>query len=414
MITKRAFVHGSTHPEIIAAIRRQVSLTRAHATSLTFHVAESLSELEAAFAITHEAYVEFNYARPSPSGLRYLKHHALPTTTTLVARRGTEVVGTVTVVQDNPFGLPMDSIFDLSPYRVRGRVAEIGSFALIPKYRSVEGGVALALCKFVYQYSRLSLGVDFLAIAVNPRHADFYEALVAFEPLPVPPVPQYEVANGQPAVGQICDLNTAPGRWAKASYDNSDDHDLRKYFCQSRPANFYLPREPYYRGWHSPMDPAGVEYFYLNRATEPTNLTSRERAILAQTYQRPEWESRSGERYEFPFRKFPRYPSSGLIRARTEDTAASIAVDIRNVSHEGALVFSGDSLRLEIPIRIKVPIGPSQTADVQLIPCRQHAPKMWGARLGGKSEPWTKFLNQLKSRYAVAAASDEKPEKRAA
>src|SRR5438046_1906361 len=81
---------------------------------ITFRLADNQSELEQAFQLLHDSYVRSGFMKPHPSGLRVTKYQALPATTNLVAVVGSEVVGTVSLIRRSAFGLPIESIFDLS------------------------------------------------------------------------------------------------------------------------------------------------------------------------------------------------------------------------------------------------------------------------------------------------------------
>ena len=49
---------------------------------LVLKIADTREELEACFALLHDAYVSSGFMKPDPSGLRVTLYHALPTTTT--------------------------------------------------------------------------------------------------------------------------------------------------------------------------------------------------------------------------------------------------------------------------------------------------------------------------------------------
>ncbi len=52
---------------------------------LELKIADTQEELEACFALLHDAYVAAGFMKPDPSGMRVTPYHALPTTTTLCA-----------------------------------------------------------------------------------------------------------------------------------------------------------------------------------------------------------------------------------------------------------------------------------------------------------------------------------------
>lgn len=123
--------------------------------SLELKIAQSSQELEGYFALLHGAYVEAGFMKADPSGLRVTPYHALPTTTTttLCTKISGQVVGTVLIVREGVFGLPMGQAFDLSGVRAKGgNIAEISSLAIHPSWRKTSGMVLFPLMKFLYEY----------------------------------------------------------------------------------------------------------------------------------------------------------------------------------------------------------------------------------------------------------------------
>jgi hypothetical protein len=173
---------------------------------LRVRVAESLGESLAAAALVHDAYVDQSLMRPHPSGLRWSKYHALPTTSTLVALWEGRVVGTLTMIRDNPHGLPMESTFDVGAVRRRGPLAEISSLALHRNFRGRDHRVLFSLITGLVAHAR-EVGVDYFVFAVHPNHAALYRSAVMAEPLGTQGVRAYAAAEGAPAVALFMDVN---------------------------------------------------------------------------------------------------------------------------------------------------------------------------------------------------------------
>src|SRR3990172_5687393 len=175
--------------------------------ALDFGLAVTFGDFEGAFRLLHDRYVWRGYMAPDPSGRRLSLHNILPSTKLLVARAGTRVVGTLTVVEDSRLGLPMDEAFgaELGRFRERGRrLAEASSLAVDRGYRSSGVGILVRLLRLAVLYSARIARVDALCFAPNPRHREFYERLFPFrwfgEPRP------YRRAHGRPALGVRLDL----------------------------------------------------------------------------------------------------------------------------------------------------------------------------------------------------------------
>ena len=87
---------------------------------LTLKLAETQEELEACFKLLHDAYVSAGFMTPDESGMRVTIYHALPTTTTLLAKYDDRVVGTLSLIRESPLGFPLQKIFDIEAIRQAG------------------------------------------------------------------------------------------------------------------------------------------------------------------------------------------------------------------------------------------------------------------------------------------------------
>ena len=119
---------------------------------LVLKIAESREELEACFKLLHDAYVSSGFMTPDPSGMRVTIYHALPTTTTLCAKIGDQVVGTLSLIRESAIGFPLQRIFDLTDIREKeGQIAEVSALAVHPHYRRTGGTILFPLMKFMYE-----------------------------------------------------------------------------------------------------------------------------------------------------------------------------------------------------------------------------------------------------------------------
>ena len=220
--------------------------------SFQLKIAETQDELEACFSLLHDAYVASGFMRPHPSGLRVTPYHALPTTTTLCAKMGDRVVGTLSIVREGVFGFPMQSAFDITSVRAKeGRIAEISALAVHPAYRKTGGAILFPLMKFMYEYCTRYFDTRHLVIAVNPKHIEMYESLLFFQRLTAEVVDRYDFANGAPAVGATLDLHEAPAVFKRAYGHKPDRRNLHRYFVEQTLRQIKFPPRP----WHLSNDP---------------------------------------------------------------------------------------------------------------------------------------------------------------
>jgi hypothetical protein len=167
---------------------------------LKIKVADSDEEFLAALELLHDAYVEEGLMRPHAQGVRVTKFHALPTTSLIVAKWRDEVVGTVTIVQDSPFGLPADNVVELGALRDGGLLVEVSSLAIQRDFRLGHGAVLMPLIAYCVRYQYRYLGAERMVITVNPAHVSFYETVFCCDRLLAPDIEQYDFVEGAPAV----------------------------------------------------------------------------------------------------------------------------------------------------------------------------------------------------------------------
>ena len=151
--------------------------------------AVTVDELEAAYRLVHDCFVERGRIGPEPTGLRMRLWEALPEMATFVAVVDGEVVGVQSLVTNSPgLGLPSDVAFRdeidvlrMGPWPTRagtGRiVCEAANQAIAPAYRCSAVATELMRCLFAHA---LMVGCGELITAVSPGHSKFYE-LLGFE-----------------------------------------------------------------------------------------------------------------------------------------------------------------------------------------------------------------------------------------
>lgn len=135
----------------------------------------------------------------------------LPTSKTINAYLGNDIVGTISLVLDSTLGFPMDALYaeELSPYRTQDNVlAEVCQFAIDResslKTHAQVTELELALGLFseilVCAYASKCTHVCF---AINPKHTAFYESIGARR---IGDEKMYSSVNNAPAYGYLLDL----------------------------------------------------------------------------------------------------------------------------------------------------------------------------------------------------------------
>jgi hypothetical protein len=172
------------------------------------HVASSAGELSAAFNLVYQQYRRCGLMEANSAKMRVTPYHLLPTTEVLVAAQQGTVICTMSLVCDGKrLGLPMESVYPEEIATLRRRnlsLAEVSCLAEEPSSGERSQSAVFQLMPLMAQlaYRR---GVDWLLIAVHPRHARFYRRFLGFDI--IAEERDYGQVCGKPAVALAADLN---------------------------------------------------------------------------------------------------------------------------------------------------------------------------------------------------------------
>ena len=117
----------------LIAERRQFP-ARSREATLVCTPARRRGELQRAFQLIYERYFREGLSNWSPHRVRILPHQLLDTTRVLLANRGQQLCGTLSLIEDGAMGLPIEQLYPAEIWRLRRlekRVAELACFALV-------------------------------------------------------------------------------------------------------------------------------------------------------------------------------------------------------------------------------------------------------------------------------------------
>jgi hypothetical protein len=259
---------------------------------LEFRVARTLSELEQSFSLLHAAYLETGLLRVAhPSGLRTTAYHALPSTTTLIACWKDEVVGTLSVIRDSPFGLPMESAFDVSELRRRGlSLCEVSSLAIAPRFRK-KGRLLFPLVKYLMLYTRDHLGINRQLLVTHPFDADLYGAIAMAQPLSNQRVEHYDFANGAPAVASVIDLDRFRHDLQAAFAGAPAKRNYFRFLYETEHRHFVLPERSGHAISDPGMTPLLLDHFFNVKTDTFALLDTRQKLALRACYPGTEYDA---------------------------------------------------------------------------------------------------------------------------
>ena len=200
--------------------------TQGLAVDLRLRIARTFEERMAAIRLAHASYVARGIERESAEGFRRSHHHLSPCTTVFTAHAHGRLVGTLSLMEDCPLGLPMECVHaeEVARRRAMGRrLAEVGTLAVAPEAR---GAVAsFLLYNIMFRWARHHRGVDDLMVAVHPRGEDAYRKVLLFEKLG--PCRQYVSLGNAASVPLALDLPTAAERYRRVYARKSMEFSLR-------------------------------------------------------------------------------------------------------------------------------------------------------------------------------------------
>lgn len=378
-------------------IRQTIKVPTVLPESLVIKVAETKTELEQAYRILHDSYVEMGYSTPQECGMRITKYFALPTTTTFVALWDGEVVGTMSLIRQSTMGLPLEKEFDLSALRQGGAmIAEVSSLAIRRDFRHQRGSIFLPLCKYFHDYARLYMKVDAAVIAVNPSWVDFYEGYLLFEKLEAKTVSNYDFANGAPAVGMVLDFRTFNLRYDEIYGDREQDANLRDFFLVSKFANLWFPKHSSSKQVMTPvMTPAMLRHFFFETVNIWEQLSEFEKLHLANSYPREQFVAAFPEYRKLGFRRNLRFHLVGQVFQKEGRDYQQMAKIVEG-SATGLRLFGFTGLKPEQKLKLVIYLEDENAFEIEVV-------VMWakdedstcGVHLLEGHPTWTRSLREL-------------------
>ncbi|MEP0915328.1 hypothetical protein NC981_00730 [Leptolyngbya sp. DQ-M1] len=225
-----------------SALREKIKIDESKLGNLIFKIAETKSELEQAFKLVYNAYIQIEYMNPHPSGMRLHPLHVLQNSTIFIGVHNDKVVTTMALSPDSELGLPMDCIYQEELATIRHqkrRFAEIGALASDPNFRYRDFTIPLHLNKIMYLYAKQYLQLDDLVIGVVPKHQSFYTAILPFQQIGA--IKAYQGINQNPVILLRLNLHTEEDDLYQTYHKYPIEKNLYHFFCLHDSECIYLP-----------------------------------------------------------------------------------------------------------------------------------------------------------------------------
>lgn len=389
-----------THP-ILRSMLRLPSIPP----GLTIELATGKADLEEAYRLLHEVYVEMGFMERHPSGMRLNVYNMLPHTSTVVAKMQDEVIGTISVIRENQLGLPLDASIDTSFYRKPGwQIAEVTSLAVARQWRG-QGQVLFPLLKFVYEYAVGYLKVDVFQIATALDKEDFFRALLFFEPISET-VYRDPLINGTPAVPLYLNLADGKSKFMRAYGQKGPEADLHGYFTNLELPEFKFPVRAVNQALDPFLTPELFKYFFKEQSDLAERLSDHELHALRSIY---------GTSSILPLLRVPAsippYPARRAAQryvvscpAILEGPDGDESVQLVDVSETGFRFFSKMPLRLTGSCGFRIQLSNHQSIPIVAKPVWNRRRREWGFHITETPNGWREFLAHLESQMSGKAA----------
>lgn len=282
METMLAHKQGSSLPNSITdkIIRKKIKINEDEINGITFKVAETTNELEQAFCLLYEVYVQEGYTDHDCLEMRFTKYNSHPETTVFIGKKGNEVIITCTLFPDSPLGLPMDGLYKTELDMLRNgkkKIAEIGALATHPDYRKGNATLPLMLNKITMNYAIHNLKMDNMVINVRPKHSCMYTSILLFKQ--IGKLKPCGHVNDELGLAYALDLNDVESNSKKIYSKQPKARNLHHFFFEKESSCITWPQEniPLYV-WNFQM----LSYFFEYK----TNIfSSMSKDILDYVYQ---------------------------------------------------------------------------------------------------------------------------------
>ncbi|KZL05354.1 hypothetical protein PsAD2_04279 [Pseudovibrio axinellae] len=218
-----------------SVLRKRLKLRDKPPENVIFKLADTTDELAHVCKLLYDSYTQVGYMQKGGTGYRITPYYILPSCYTLIAKHGSTVIATATIIIKSREQIPVEQIFSLAPIqRWDRRIAEASSLTIDPNYRSQGGELIHALLKYMFQVAREDLGIHDLVMACTPKHMDFYEAVLLFRRLSEEVIESFDYVNGTTAAGGYLDLTTMHEDYAKAYGNEPGQRNVYKYYLEHR------------------------------------------------------------------------------------------------------------------------------------------------------------------------------------
>ena len=211
-----------------------------------FKLASCIEDYFAALKLVQDAYIEEGYVNADEESCQYriLENHFFEKTAVFIGKKNENLVFTVSLFPDSPYGLPMDPIYkkELDHLRNQGRrIGEVGCLATHPEFRDGSQNILMHGNKIMLKYAMEYLKLDDLVITVHPKHALMYKEVLMFDEIGEGEIKPHPKVNSNPAIALRLNLHEAEAKCKHFYQNNSLETNLHHFLFVKQSSTLQLP-----------------------------------------------------------------------------------------------------------------------------------------------------------------------------
>jgi hypothetical protein len=243
------------------------------ADGLSFMLAGTKADRDHAHSLLKKA----SEKRDAKEEFRLNKWSFLPCSAVLLCKKGEEILGAVSLVYDDGFGLPSEHHQDLSRFRRRGqRLVEITGIAF------KRDDVFLPLFRFAFEYAHRVLRADGLII-MDINREPIYADVLKFKSLVDGKLVRPEQVPEEENYPKVLLFEGLEAHYQTLYGNLHEDSNYHHYFFAKKFSEFQLPKRKFQLSAFPLLSPEQFRHFLVGKSVIE-RLSHKERMCLADTY----------------------------------------------------------------------------------------------------------------------------------
>ncbi len=323
------------------------------------------------------------YREDSKDEIWLTKYHALPSTNTVIALDGEEVVGAISIFGESPFRLPCQQKVDLTAFQssLGGRLAEISSPGL-KNPQQIE--LVYALHHFVNCFGATYCHYDACVVTPDKAWKTIYEKELGYQPFPT-------------GNGKILFFRNA-----------RESEDFRKKIHEHQ-VEYFFPEKKFFLVAHQSMDADTLNYLFNKKTKLFETLSDLELRMLKNIYDHGDFAAVLPDRkLSLPFKKEPkhrRFPMNceGYL---CRENGKKVQLQVLDVSREGIKIQTEDPISRSGTFPLTISGGVMKQAEVIAeVVWSDDVAQMYGLTVKSGCKQWNQLVEYLEKEAAKILAA---------